>query len=129
MSPQEIYYYRQSLHLSQADMANKLGVRQATVSDWENGKNKASPLAVAQLKALAGAREVLILQTDFFLRIAHWRIDHTQSADGRSYIGRPVKDGDNTVHDWIGPLPPEVADWIFEAIERKQKQDSESAPP
>lgn len=62
-------------------------------------------------------------KTALFLRSAKWRIDHTQAAEDRSFIGRPVKTGDDIAYDWMGPFPKDVAVWLFDAITRKQEQD------
>ncbi len=60
-------------------------------------------------------------QVDIFLRSATWRVDHSNPA--QSFVGRPVKSMDNVVYDWMGPFPKDVADWILDAIVRKQQQD------
>jgi transcriptional regulator with XRE-family HTH domain len=44
--------YRESSGMSQAELAEVLGVRQATVSDWEQSKSEPSPLATARLREL-----------------------------------------------------------------------------
>jgi DNA-binding transcriptional regulator YiaG len=46
---------RERLDLSQAELARRMGVRQATVSDWETGKQVASPMARRLLDRIAGA--------------------------------------------------------------------------
>ena len=48
----EISKYRERSGLSQTDLARQLGVRQATVSDWEKGKIRPSPLALGSLANL-----------------------------------------------------------------------------
>lgn len=45
----QIREYRQRTNLSQAELAEELGVRQATISDWEKGKSSPSPLAAIRL--------------------------------------------------------------------------------
>lgn len=45
----QIRDYRHRANLSQAELAEQLGVRQATVSDWEKGKSVPSPLASGRL--------------------------------------------------------------------------------
>ena len=46
---------RKVLGMSQAEFAERMGVRQATVSDWETGKQIASPMARRLLDRIAGA--------------------------------------------------------------------------
>jgi DNA-binding transcriptional regulator YiaG len=41
--------------MSQAAFAERMGVRQATVSDWETGKQSPSPMARRLLDRIAGA--------------------------------------------------------------------------
>lgn len=45
----QIREYRQRACLSQSELAEELGVRQATISDWEKGKSAPSPLAALRL--------------------------------------------------------------------------------
>lgn len=52
VAPREISRYRERSGLSQTDLARQLGVRQATVSDWEKGKIRPSPLALGSLAHL-----------------------------------------------------------------------------
>jgi HTH-type transcriptional regulator / antitoxin HipB len=39
MIRQKITHYRKEQGLTQTDLASKTGIRQATISDFENGKN------------------------------------------------------------------------------------------
>ena len=52
MNKEEIKDLRQRLKMSQADFANKIGVRQLSILRWENGHSKPSPLAVEKLQRL-----------------------------------------------------------------------------
>lgn len=45
----QIREYRQRASISQSELAEELGVRQATISDWEKGKSSPSPLAAIRL--------------------------------------------------------------------------------
>lgn len=51
----DIRAFRKSLGLTQTLFAQKVGVRQATVSDWELGLAAPSPLAQSRLNALSQA--------------------------------------------------------------------------
>jgi DNA-binding transcriptional regulator YiaG len=44
-TPARIQRLRKHLQLSQAELGKRMGVRQATVSDWETGKQTPSPMA------------------------------------------------------------------------------------
>ena len=50
---------RKQLGLSQDDFARRMGVRQATVSDWETGKQEPSRMARRLLDRIAGPRPIL----------------------------------------------------------------------
>lgn len=50
--------YRESSGISQAELAEQLGVRQATISDWEKGKTGPSPLALTRLRDLVRKQEL-----------------------------------------------------------------------
>ena len=45
MTPKQIKQLRKKLGESQVKFAERVGVRQATVAEWETGKKKPSPLA------------------------------------------------------------------------------------
>lgn len=51
-TPASITRLRKHLGLTQEAFARRMGVRQATVSDWENGKQKPSPMACRLLEML-----------------------------------------------------------------------------
>lgn len=51
MKPKAIKQLRKTYNLTQHDLAKLVGVRQATVSDWERGAVKPSRLALAQIDA------------------------------------------------------------------------------
>lgn len=53
-SPGHIQKLRKGLGLSQTEFANRMGIRQATVSDWETGKQQPSPMARRLLDRMAG---------------------------------------------------------------------------
>jgi DNA-binding transcriptional regulator YiaG len=55
-TPGRIQRLRTELGMSQATFAERMGVRQATVSDWETGKQSPSPMARRLLDRIAGAR-------------------------------------------------------------------------
>lgn len=52
-TPSRIQQLRQELEMSQEAFAERMGVRQATVSDWETGKQKPSPMARRLLDRIA----------------------------------------------------------------------------
>lgn len=56
-TPGRIQNLRNRLGMSQAEFAERMGVRQATVSDWETGKQTPSPMARRLLDRIAGASE------------------------------------------------------------------------
>ena len=49
-------------NLTQAEAAAAVGVNQATVSDWENGKYKPNPTAISRLAQAYRVTEAYILQ-------------------------------------------------------------------
>lgn len=53
MTGDEIKALRTRLRLTQEQMANRLGVRFATLNRWENGHASPSPLAARELERLA----------------------------------------------------------------------------
>ena len=48
--------------MTQAEAATAIGVTQAALSDWENGKYKPSPAAVAKLAAVYNVSEAEIVK-------------------------------------------------------------------
>lgn len=52
MTAEEITRIRNSLGLTQTELAKQLECRQATVSDWENGKKKISKPYIKLLSLL-----------------------------------------------------------------------------
>lgn len=54
-TPGRIKQLRRQLGMSQDELARRMGVRQATISDWETGKQTASPMARRLLDRIAGA--------------------------------------------------------------------------
>jgi DNA-binding transcriptional regulator YiaG len=52
ITPEEIKKYREKNKLTQADLAEKIGVRGNTVWRWEKGRSNVSRLAVKALKKL-----------------------------------------------------------------------------
>ena len=56
-TPGRIQQLRKRLDMSQKELAKRMGVRQATVSDWQNGKQSPSPMARRLLDRLAAAAE------------------------------------------------------------------------
>lgn len=52
MTPAQIKSIRRDLKLTQAEFAKAVGVRQATVSDWEREASKPSRLAITNIKKL-----------------------------------------------------------------------------
>ena len=57
MINQEIIKKRKLLGLTQAELANKLGVRQATVADWERGKHKPHPIFIKTLNDITKRKQ------------------------------------------------------------------------
>lgn len=55
-TPGRIQGLRTELGMSQTAFAERMGVRQATVSDWETGKQSPSPMARRLLDRIAGAK-------------------------------------------------------------------------
>jgi len=53
-TPGQINQLRKDLGMSQSEMAGRMGVRQATISDWETGKQSPSPMARRLLDRIAG---------------------------------------------------------------------------
>jgi putative transcriptional regulator len=51
-TPRRVHKLRQRLKLSQQDFGDRVGVRQATVSDWETGKTKPTGPSVKLLDML-----------------------------------------------------------------------------
>jgi len=58
MMPSEIEKTRDGLGLTQEQFAKRVGVRQATVSDWERGRSRPSRMAQIILDRLAWAARV-----------------------------------------------------------------------
>jgi DNA-binding transcriptional regulator YiaG len=56
-TPGRIKRLREALGMAQSELADRMGVRQATVSDWETGKQTPSPMARRLLDRIAGATE------------------------------------------------------------------------
>jgi DNA-binding transcriptional regulator YiaG len=56
--PGRIKQVRENLGVSQGELARRMGVRQATVSDWETGKQSPSPMARRLLDRIAGGSGV-----------------------------------------------------------------------
>ena len=52
-TPADIRQLREELDLTQEEMAEQLGVRRATISDWERGKQGPSSMARKLLALLA----------------------------------------------------------------------------
>lgn len=53
--------YRESRKLSQVDLAKLLGISQATLSDYENGKKRPRPSKAKQIAKVTGlSRDYLI---------------------------------------------------------------------
>lgn len=61
MDGQQIRELREHLGYNQQKFATELGVGIATVSRWENGKSKPSPLAVGRLKLLEAQLEASLV--------------------------------------------------------------------
>jgi DNA-binding XRE family transcriptional regulator len=53
-TPGRIKQMRKNLGVSQGELARRMGVRQATVSDWETGKQSPSPMARRLLDRISG---------------------------------------------------------------------------
>lgn len=47
-----------------------------------------------------------------------WKIEHR--SDGVSFIASPWKRGDRIEYAWMGPYERHVAEWLFDAVKRKQ---------
>jgi transcriptional regulator with XRE-family HTH domain len=55
---ERIHDFRETSGISQGELAEQLGVRQATISDWEKGKTSPSPLAATRLRELIRKHEL-----------------------------------------------------------------------
>lgn len=53
MTPQQILQLRERLGETQAAFAERVGVRQATIADWERGVKQPSPMAIKLLDMIA----------------------------------------------------------------------------
>ena len=51
-TPERIQQLRRRLSLTQTELAERMGVRQATVSDWERGKQTPTGASVTLLEML-----------------------------------------------------------------------------
>ncbi|MFH0988492.1 MAG: helix-turn-helix transcriptional regulator [bacterium] len=49
-SPERILSLREELELTQIEFAERVGVRQATISNWETGKKAPSPMGERRLE-------------------------------------------------------------------------------
>ena len=58
----ELKILRIKARMNQAEAAEKVGVTQAALCDWENGKYKPKPVFVARLAELYGVSEAKILK-------------------------------------------------------------------
>jgi len=56
-TPGQIKQLRKDLGVSQGELAKRMGVRQATISDWETGKQSPSPMARRLLDRIAGGAD------------------------------------------------------------------------
>jgi len=56
-TPGRIQKLRNQLDMSQAAFAERMGVRQATISDWETGKQEPSPMARRLLDRIASTAD------------------------------------------------------------------------
>lgn len=54
-SPEQLKRLREKLGMTQSDFGSRMGVRQATVSDWETGKQSPSPMARRLLDRIASS--------------------------------------------------------------------------
>lgn len=52
--PGRIKQLREDMDLTQVEFAERIGVRQATISDWERGKAEPQPMAMQLLDRIAG---------------------------------------------------------------------------
>ena len=52
MTPTQIKKLREKFNESQAAFAKRIGVRQATVADWETGTKNPSPMAIKFLEMI-----------------------------------------------------------------------------
>ena len=57
MTKEEITAARFSLGLTQAQLAEKIGARQATISDWENGKYPISRPFIKLIEYLLNSKQ------------------------------------------------------------------------
>lgn len=63
-TPGRIKQMRENLGVSQGELARRMGVRQATVSDWETGKQSPSPMARRLLDRIAGGTDAEATEDD-----------------------------------------------------------------
>lgn len=53
----DVYRFREAMGMNQKDFAEFLGVRQATISEWETGTKKPSPMACKLMTLLKEKRD------------------------------------------------------------------------
>lgn len=63
-SPEELKRLRKKLGMTQSEFGSRMGVRQATVSDWETGKQSPSPMARRLLDRIASSGRQLVGEDD-----------------------------------------------------------------
>jgi hypothetical protein len=57
-----------------------------------------------------------------------WKIEHRN--DGISFMAFPYKVRGKTEYGWtIGPMDRHVAEWLFDAVKRKQSNGQAHPPP
>jgi len=97
MNAAEIKALREALGLSQEQLARDLGVSFTTVSRWEQGHTKPSPLAIVKLKEIKRQWEDRVSQEDIIPKKGEL-VFTTKSGEVASFAHAIV---DLKLYDWI----------------------------
>lgn len=125
----QIREYRRRASLSQAELAEELGVRQATISDWEKGKSSPSPLAA--LRLTQSLRKLQLAAEGVQERTMQGSQDwHLSTVPGIQFFGYPAEGPTIRFIDlcrrFVEQNPAEtivLADCKFTDLERSSHED------